>query len=87
MTFPAFLFFFLCLVLLYVSVATEPSFSWSPLQTLAETVEYEPQLQHHAISALEILQQVSPVTQKVHADHFVDNEDAKLSFGRLQRCD
>jgi hypothetical protein len=86
MTLPAFLFLVFCSALLHVFVAADPSFSWSPLQTLAETVEYVPHLQHPPISALEILQRVSPVIQKVHADSFVDDEDAKLSFGRLRRC-
>jgi hypothetical protein len=78
---------FLCTLPLHVPVATEPSLSlsWSPLQTLSENVEYDPQLQHRPISALEVLQQISHLTQKVHTDSFFNENDAKLPFGPLSR--
>jgi hypothetical protein len=70
-----------CAELLLLSVATKPSFPWSPLQTISETLEYDHRLQQHPISALEVLQRVSTAMPKVHGD-----EDTKLYYGHLRRC-
>ena len=70
--------------LLHIALAAESSFSWSPLQTQAEDIEYNPQpKQPRPVSALEVLQVISPVIEKVHGYRYGDEED---NLGRFHRC-
>jgi hypothetical protein len=67
-------------LLLHITLAS--SYSWSPVQTQAEDIEYEPQQQSRPVSALKVLQIISPVIGKGRGDTYGEEED---DFGRLHR--
>ena len=73
---------FFCLVLLNAALA-QPSSSWSPLQTLSETLEYETQPHRHHVSVRDVLLRASLGNKHAGADAF---DDATQSFARLRRC-
>ena len=77
-----------CLTLLsYVALATEPLFTWFPLQTLSETVYYDPPRQLlRPVSALEVVQRVSQDNKKSHTNSIGSEDLSKLPFERLRRC-
>ena len=67
-------------LLLHITLAA--SYSWSPVQTQAEDIEYDPQQQTRPVSALEVLQIISPVIEKGRGDTYGEEED---DLGRLHR--
>ena len=73
---------FFGLVLLHTALARAPSSSWFPLQTLAETLEYEPQPHNGHVSARNVLLRASLADKQARPDSF---DDATQPFARLHR--
>ena len=67
-------------ILLHIALAS--SYSWSPVQTQSEDIEYDPQQRPRPFSALEVLHIISPVIEKGRGDTYGEEED---NLGRLHR--